>query len=41
MMVPALNILCASILIVDDQLANVQFLMQLLGEVGYNNVESM
>jgi len=40
MMFPALDILGANILIVDDQPANVQLLTQLLGQAGYTNVDA-
>ena len=39
-MIPAHEILNASILIVDDQVANVQLLERLLGDAGYVNVAS-
>lgn len=40
MMQPLLDILNASILIVDDQIANVQLLEQLLSEAGYTNLSA-
>jgi PAS domain S-box-containing protein len=40
MIVPAPNLLDASILVVDDQAANVALLEQLLGEAGYTRVTS-
>src|SRR5674476_1569386 len=40
MMVSNTDILNASILVVDDQEANVQLLEQMLGEAGYTNVTS-
>jgi PAS domain S-box-containing protein len=40
MMIPEQDILCARILIVDDQEANVLLLTRLLGEAGYTNLSS-